>query len=70
MTSSEIKVFQSIGAFGSGFAQRLRAKLLSIAVCTRTASAAIIEFHSVSDSVLSHALTSAILVVGASKKFG
>ena len=70
MTSSEIRVFQSIGEAGSVPAPIAVFKPASFPERGSVASFAMILFHSVVEIFLSQARTSAMFVLGASKKFG
>lgn len=70
ITSSEMSVFQSTGVGGRFPAQRAALTVVSEGVSEIVFSRAMIAPHSVSDIFLSQARTSAMLVVGAAKKFG
>jgi hypothetical protein len=70
ITSSDMRVFQSSGVGGIAAARRAILICASSGVCEREFSLVMIAFQSLSDILLSQVLTSAILVVGASKKFG
>ena len=70
MTSSEIRVFQSIGEAGSGLAPIAVLSRDSVAESGSPHSEEMIIPQSVSEIFLSHVRTSAIEPVGALKKSG